>query len=148
MPYIPIVGPVVALVAWTLLVMIWMFVARFGAMRSAGLSLKGRVGLRGNALDGVVEDRAQWKSHNYNHLMEQPTLFYAVCLSLALLGGGDVRANVLLAWFYVGFQVLHSLIQATFNVVIWRFSAFLLASLCLIGLTVHAVMRVVDAGIW
>ena len=78
MPYIPIVGPVIALVAWTVIMMIWMFISRFGAMRGAGLSLKGRVGLRGNALDGVVEDRAQWKSHNYNHLMEQPTIFYAV----------------------------------------------------------------------
>ena len=148
MPYIPIVGPVVALVAWTVLMMIWMFVTRFGAMRRAGLSLKGRVGLRGNALDGVVEDRAQWKSHNYNHLMEQPTIFYAVCLSLALLGGGDAWINVLLAWLYVGFRVLHSLIQATFNVVAVRFLAFLMASLCLIGLTVHAAAHVIHAGIW
>ena len=148
MPYIPIVGPVVALVAWTVLMMIWMFVTRFGAMRRAGLSLKGRIGLRGNALDGVVEDRAQWKSHNYNHLMEQPTIFYAVCLSLALLGGGDAWINVLLAWLYVGFRVLHSLIQATFNVVAWRFLAFLMASLCLIGLTVHAAAHVIHAGIW
>ena len=148
MPYIPILGPVVALVAWSVLMMIWMFVTRFGAMRQAGLSLKGRVGLRGNSLDGVVEDRAQWKSHNYNHLMEQPTLFYAVAISLALLGGGDVWINVLLAWGYVLFRIVHSLIQATFNVVAWRFLAFLAASLCLIGLTVHAVARVIDAGIW
>ena len=148
MPYIPIVGPVVALVAWTVLMMIWMFIARFGGMRRAGLSLKGRVGLRGNALGGVVEDRGQWKWHNYNHLMEQPRVFCAVCLGLAVLGDGDVWINVLLAWLYVGFRVLHSLIQATFNVVVWRFLAFLCASLCLIALTVHAVMRVIHAGIW
>ena len=42
---------------------------------------------------------------------------------------------MLLAWLYVGFRVLHSLIQATFNVVVWRFGAFLAASLCLIGLS-------------
>ena len=148
MPYIPILGPVVALVAWSVIMMIWMFVTRFGAMRRAGLSLKGRVGLRGNALDGVVEDRAQWKSHNYNHLMEQPTLFYAVAISLALLGGGEAWINVLLAWGYVFFRVVHSLIQATFNLVPWRFLAFLMASLCLIALTVHAVAQVIDAGIW
>ncbi len=148
MPYIPILGPVVALVAWSVIVMIWMFFTRFGAMRRAGLSLKGRIVLRGNALDGVVEDRAQWKSHNYNHLMEQPTLFYAVCLSLALLGGGDAWINVALAWSYVAFRVLHSLIQATVNVVRWRFLAFAAASLCLLGLTVHAVARVLHAGIW
>ena len=148
MPYIPILGPVVALVAWTLIMMFWMFVTRFGAMRGAGLSLKGRVGLRGNALDGVVADSAQWKSHNYNHLMEQPTLFYAVAICLALLGGGDVWINVLLAWLYVGFRILHSLIQATVNVVRWRFLAFALASVCLIGLTVHAAAHVIHAGIW
>ena len=148
MPYIPILGPVVALVAWTLVMMLWMFVTRFGAMKRAGISLKGRVGARGNALDGVVDDSAQWKSHNYNHLMEQPTLFYAVAISLALLGGGDTWINVLLAWLYVGFRVLHSLIQATVNVVRWRFLAFALASFCLIGLTVHAAAMVMRAGIW
>ena len=148
MPYIPILGPVVALVAWTLVMMLWMFVTRFGAMKRAGISLKGRVGARGNALDGVVDDSAQWKSHNYNHLMEQPTLFYAVAISLALLGGGDTWINVQLAWLYVGFRVLHSLIQATVNVVRWRFLAFALASFCLIGLTVHAAAMVMRAGIW
>ena len=148
MPYVPILGPVVALVAWTLVMMLWMFVTRFGAMKRAGISLKGRVGARGNALDGVVDDSAQWKSHNYNHLMEQPTLFYAVCLSLALLGGGDIWINVLLAWLYVAFRFLHSLIQATVNVVRWRFLAFALASFCLIGLAVHAAAMVIRAGIW
>jgi hypothetical protein len=148
MPYIPILGPVVALVAWTLIMMLWMFVTRFGAMGKAGISLKGRVGARGNALDGVVDDRAQWKSHNYNHLMEQPTLFYAVAISLALLGGGDAWINVLLAWLYVGFRILHSLIQATVNVVRWRFLVFAAASLCLVGLTVHAAVSVIHAGIW
>ena len=148
MPYIPILGPVVALVAWSLVMMLWMFVTRFGAMSRAGISLKGRIGARGNALDGVVDDQAQWKSHNYNHLMEQPTLFYAIAISLALLGGGDARINVLLAWGYVAFRIIHSLIQATVNVVRWRFLVFALASLCLIGLTVHAAAHVIHAGIW
>jgi len=115
-----------------------MYATRFPAMRRKGISLKGRVGGRGAALDGVVEDEVQWKAHNYNHLMEQPTLFYAIAITLALLGDGDEWINVWLAWAYVGFRVLHSLIQATTNVVRWRFLAFSLASLCLIGLTVHA----------
>jgi hypothetical protein len=148
MPYIPILGPVVALIAWSMVMLIWLYLTRAPAMRRAGLSLKGRVGARGNALDGVIEDRVQWKSHNYNHLMEQPTLFYAVCLSLVLLGGGDAWINVALAWGYVAFRVLHSLIQATVNIVLWRFLAFAGASLCLLGLVVHAVARVLHAGIW
>ena len=141
MPYIPIVGPVVALVAWSMIMFVWLYLTRIPAMRRAGISMKGRVGTTGRALDGVVEDQVQWKAHNYNHLMEQPTLFYAVALSLALLGGGDVWINVWLAWAYVAFRVLHSLIQATVNVVKWRFLAFVAASLCLLGLTVHAAAR-------
>ena len=141
MPYGPIIGPVVALVAWTLAMMLWMYATRFPAMRRAGLSMKGRVGSRTGSLEGVVEDQVQWKAHNYNHLMEQPTLFYAIALSLALMGQGD-GINLWLAWAYVAFRIVHSLIQATVNVVTWRFLAFAAASLCLLGLTVHAAARI------
>jgi hypothetical protein len=137
MPYSPILGPVVALVAWTLVMTIWMYAVRFPALARKGISLKGRVGSKGGDLDGVVEPEVQWKAHNHNHLMEQPTLFYAIALTLALMdfGGG---INLWLAWAYVGFRVVHSLIQATVNVVRWRFLAHVAASLCLLGLTVHA----------
>jgi hypothetical protein len=133
-----ILAPVVALVAWTIVMQIWMYATRFPAMRRKGIELKGRRGGRGAQLDGVLEDEVQWKAHNYNHLMEQPTLFYAIAIVLALIGGGDIWINVWLAWGYVGLRILHSLIQATTNVVRWRFLVFSLASLCLIGLTVHA----------
>jgi len=148
MPYTPLIAPVVALVAWSLAMMVWMYAVRFPAMRRKGISLKGRVGSKTGALDGVVEDQVQWKAHNYNHLMEQPTLFYAICFALILLGGGDVRINVLLGWFYVAFRIAHSLVQATVNVVRWRFFLFLGGSFCLLGLTVHAAARVIHAGIW
>ena len=133
-----ILAPVVALVAWTIVMQIWMYATRFPAMRRKGIDLKGRRGGRGAQLDGVLEDEVQWKAHNYNHLMEQPTLFYAIAVALALIGGGDIWINVWLAWGYVGLRVLHSLIQATSNVVRWRFLVFTLASVCLLGLTVHA----------
>jgi len=133
----PILGPVVALVAWSLVMMAWMYAARFPAMKRKGISLKGRVGTRGGALDGVVEDQVQWKAHNYNHLMEQPTIFYAIAFALALMDRGD-GINLMLAWGYVVFRILHSLVQATTNVVLIRFYFFTGASLCLIGLTVHA----------
>ena len=142
MPYIPIIGPVVALVAWSLIMMLWMYATRIPAMFRARIDIKNMVGGTGARLDGMIEDRVQWKAHNYNHLMEQPTLFYAICISLALLGGGDVWINVWLAWGYVGLRVFHSLIQAITNIVRWRFLAFIAASLCLLGLTVHAGARV------
>jgi len=142
MNHSPILAPVVALVAWTLLIMIWMMVTRFAAMRRKGISLKGRVGGRGGVqLEGVVEDEVMWKAHNYMHLVEQPTLFYAIALTLALLDFGD-GINLYLAWAYVGLRVLHSLVQVTVNVVAYRFLLWALASLALIGLTVHAAVEV------
>jgi len=148
MNYSPILVPVVALVAWSLVMMLWMVAVRLPALRKAGLSLRtAPPGSRGSSLDGVVDDRAQWKSHNYNHLMEQPTLFYAIAITLALMemGGG---INYWLAWGYVGFRVLHSLVQATINVLVYRTPLFFLASLCLIGLVVHAAARIIhDCGL-
>ena len=147
MHFSPILAPVVALVAWTLLVMSWMIVTRVSAMKKAGIDLRSRVGGRGANLEGAIPDEVMWKSHNYQHLVEQPTLFYAIALTLALLdfGGG---INYWLAWGYVGLRVVHSLIQATYNRVMHRFLVFGLASLCLIGLTVHAGLRILhDCGI-
>src|SRR3954464_12299324 len=147
MGYSPILAPIVALVAWTLIMMAWMYAVRFPAMARKGISLKGRVGSKGGDLDGVVEPNVQWKAHNYAHLMEQPTLFYAIALTLALMGfGGGI--NYWLAWAYVGLRLLHSLIQATVNVVTYRFIVFTVASICLLGLAVHAGVRILhDCGI-
>jgi hypothetical protein len=135
----PILAPVVALVAWSLMVMVWMYAVRFPALRRKGISLKGRVGSKGGDLDGVVEPEVQWKAHNYNHLMEQPTLFYAIALALALMdfGGG---LNLYLAWAYVAFRVAHSLVQGTVNAVRPRFLLFLAGSMCLAALTFHAAL--------
>ena len=148
MTYSPILIPVVALVAWTLLVMVWMMIARGREFRRLGVNFSNiPPGSRGVDLEGRAEPSAQWKSHNYNHLMEQPTLFYAISLTLALMefGGG---INYWLAWGYVGLRVIHSLVQGTVNVVAVRLPLFLLASLCLIGLTIHAGARVLhDCGI-
>ena len=137
MEHSPILAPVVALVAWSLVMMVWMYATRFPAMRRRGISLKGRVGSKTGSLEGVVEDHVNWKAHNYNHLMEQPTLFYAIALTLALIDRGD-GINLYLAWAYVLFRVLHSIVQATSNVVLHRFILFLLASLALLSLTIHA----------
>jgi len=149
MEYSPILAPVVALVAWTLLMMLWMMVARFGYFRKVGVTL-GTIprGSRGPNLDAnPAAAETQWKSHNYNHLMEQPTIFYAVSLSLAMMNfGGGI--NYWLAWGYVGLRIVHSLIQATVNIVVYRFTVFALATFCLLGLTVHAGFRILhDCGI-
>ncbi|WP_431853207.1 MAPEG family protein [Allosphingosinicella sp.] len=137
----PILAPVVALVAWTLVMMVWMIATRFAAMRRAGISLKGRVGTRSGSLEGVIEDSVNWKAHNYMHLVEQPTLFYAVALTLALADAGG-GYNLILAWAYVGLRVVHSLFQATINIVTYRLILWVLSSFALIGLTVQAARAV------
>ena len=137
MQHSPLIPPIVALVAWSLVMYIWMYAVRLSAMQRAGISLKGRRGTRGGALEGLIPDEANWKAHNYAHLMEQPTIFYAIVIALILMGF-DHPINVYLAWAYVLLRVVHSLIQATVNIVAYRFLVFTLSSLCLIGLTTHA----------
>lgn len=135
--------PVAVLVAWSLIMMFWMVATRLPAMRAKGIDLRTAVGGRPGVLDGVIDDRTQWKAHNYLHLMEQPTLFYAIALLLALIGEGN-GTNALLAWAYVGLRVIHSLIQAMVNVILYRFLAFLLSSLALVAMTVQALIALID----
>jgi hypothetical protein len=135
--------PVAVLVAWSLVMMFWMVAVRIPAMRAKGINLSTAVGGRPGVLDGVLDERAQWKAHNYIHLMEQPTLFYAIAITLALIGQGD-GLNAWLAWAYVGLRVIHSLVQATTNIIRYRFFAFLLSSLVLVALTVHALIALID----
>jgi hypothetical protein len=146
MNHSPILEPLVALAAWTLIMMAWMYAVRFPAMRRKGISLKGRIGSKTGSLDGVVEDEVQWKAHNYNHLLEQPTIFYAIALTLAMLGSGG-GWNLWLGWAYVGFRIAHSLVQAIVNVVRSRFLLFLGGSLCLAALIVHAAMALLHLNL-
>lgn len=136
----PLLGPVVALVAWSLLVLIFLAVVRFRAIKRAGLKVDPRRGGRGQDLDGVLPPQANWPAHNYQHLMEQPTLFYAIVLALVLMDF-DHPVNVGLAWVYVGLRVVHSLVQMFVNDLRYRFPIFLLSTLALASLTVHAGLR-------
>jgi hypothetical protein len=136
----PLLGPVVALVAWSLIVLTWLAVARFGAIKRAGLKVDPRRGGRGQDLEGVLDPRANWPAHNYTHLMEQPTIFYAIVLALVLMGF-DHQIDVILAWTYVGLRIAHSIVQIAFNDLRLRFPLFLLSTLVLASLTVHAGLR-------
>jgi len=137
----PILAPVVALVAWSLVMLVWLVVARTSAMKGADPAALSKPGLRGSDLEDVLPAKAQWPAHNYNHLMEQPTLFYAIALLLALVGAGD-GINMYLAWGYVVLRVIHSLVQCTINNLGMRFMFWMLSSLVLIVMTVRAGMLV------
>ncbi|WP_323844724.1 MAPEG family protein [Microbulbifer magnicolonia] len=131
----PILAPVVALVAWSLLMWLWMYATRLPAIQRAHMTLDSQAprGEQMNALPAAV----RWKADNYNHLMEQPTIFYAIALALALMGEGS-GSNLLLAWGYVVTRVVHSLFQALVNKIEVRFGIFVLSTLMLFGLTFNA----------
>lgn len=142
MPYmLTLLQPVAALLAWSGIMLLWLYVTRFSAMKAKGISLKGRVGSKGGDLDGVIDPKAQWKAHNYNHLMEQPTLFYATVIALVLMGDASTISMVL-AWGYVGIRIAHSLEQSLTNRVAVRFPLFAAASLCLLALIGKLVLAV------
>jgi hypothetical protein len=120
---------------------LWMYATRIPAMNAAKIDSKTLVGGTGKDLDAVLPGKVQWIAHNYNHLHEAPTVFYAVVLALALVGQGD-GLNAQLAWAYVGLRIAHSLVQAISNRVMVRFMLFALSSLCLIALTLHLLIAV------
>ncbi len=135
-----ILAPAAVLVLWTLIVLLWIIPARFGAMAKMAekSALPDKVGARGNDLEGVIPDKANWPAHNHTHLHEQPTLFYATVLILAVMGPGAL--DVTLAWVYVALRIVHSLWQNLVNKVPVRFALFLLSTAALIVLAVRAVM--------
>jgi len=134
-----ILKPAVLLMAWTMVMWLWMYATRIPAMGKAGVDPDQLVNDPEVTLDRTLPPQVQWKAHNYNHLHEAPTVFYAVAIVLAILGQGD-GLNAQLAWAYLGLRVLHSLVQATVNKVIVRFAVFALSSLVLAALILHAVL--------
>ncbi len=132
-------APAAVLVAWSLVMLFWLAGTRLPAMKRAmGGTGNAKPGGRGQDLEGLLEPRVNWKSHNYTHLMEQPTLFYAVSVIIALLGAG--AGDVLAAWVYVGLRIVHSIWQATVNVVSVRFLLFLASTFALVYLVAHALI--------
>jgi hypothetical protein len=136
-----ILQPAAILVLWTLVMLGWMLLTRMPALRALGVTLDKLVGTKGADADRSLPAKAQWKAHNYNHLMEQPTLFYATTGILALSGVSDA-ATVLLAWAYVAFRIAHSVWQATVNRVSVRFALFAASSAVLVILALRAVVGV------
>lgn len=135
----PILAPAAVLIAWSLIVLIWMGRARFAAMAASGIDVsKAKPGGRGQDLEPVLPPHVMWKSHNYTHLMEQPTLFYAVVMILALAGAAPI--DVQLAWAYTTLRIVHSVYQGTVNRIAVRLALFSVATLCLAALAVRALI--------
>jgi hypothetical protein len=129
-----------ALIVWTLVMLVWLYALRIPAMREAKIDARRMKGKETHGLLASIPPRVHWPADNYNHLNEQPTLFYALMLYSYLAGVAD-DLNVWLAWTYVGLRVAHSIVQATTNFVPVRFLLFALSS---IVLGVIAVRNVIE----
>lgn len=135
MPTTGLLAPILALNGWTFTMEIWMYATRILAVR------KYKPNLSPNAtkeeFNRNIPPSTRWKADNYNHLMEQPTQFYAVALALALMGA-EGATEKRLAWTYVGLRVLHSLVHVRGNNIMRRFQVFVTSSVVLLGLTARA----------
>lgn len=135
----PLLAPVIALVIWTAVMWAWMYATRIPAILRLRIKLDGHLP-RGEQM-ATLPARVRWKADNYNHLFEQPVLFYATAISLAMLGDTS-GASLMLAWGYVALRIVHSLWQALVNRIPVRFALFLLSSLVLFALVARAALRV------
>jgi hypothetical protein len=137
-----ILTPVLALVVWTLIVWVWMYATRIPAMQKA------KIDPQDARHPGTYADKIPTQvravADNYNHLMEQPTIFYALAFYIYLSGSENEALHILLAWAYVGLRVVHSLIQNTANIVMVRFLVFSLSTFCLFGMAVPAVLALLS----
>lgn len=138
---IEMLAPAAALALWSMIMLVWMAGTRLPALAKLDMPAEKTRGGRGSDLDGVLPDETQWKAHNYNHLMEQPTVFYAVVIILALVGGSQL--DLILAWTYVGLRVAHSVWQAMINTIPVRLTLFVISSLILTAMAVRALLATI-----
>ena len=134
-----ILAPVMALVGWTFVMWLWMYATRIPAMQAAKINaakLKQKSDL--DPLPIPVKQIAD----NYNHLHEQPTVFYAL-ITYTFLVGNTTDVTVSLAWSYVVLRVVHSLVQCTVNKVLVRFAVFAASSLVLITLVITNLLALI-----
>ncbi len=139
-----ILTPAAILIVWSLVMLAWTAVTRFPAIAKSGVNIKAAPpGSRGVDLETILPANVNWKSHNYTHLMEQPTIYYATVFILYLTGA-VTPLLVAFAWGYTLLRIAHSIWQATVNTIIpVRFGLFLLSTFCLIVLSVSAVIATV-----
>ncbi len=134
--------PVLVLICWTLFMMLWMFAVRLPAMQKAQIDPNDARHTSDEAMKALPSN-VRAVSDNFNHLHEQPTIFYALMIYVALTGGMSQTA-LYAAWAYVGLRILHSLVQVLSSNVSLRFFVFLASAIALIVLAGTQVARLVS----
>lgn len=131
-------APVLALIIWTLLIWVLMYARRIPAMQAARIHPD-----TAKSPDGAWKEKlplsVQASAHNYNHLLEQPTIFYALMFYITLTA--QMSAPIFYAaWAYVALRVLHSFIQVSSGKVMLRFAVFSLSTLALIAMVIMTLL--------
>lgn len=134
-----LLAPVMVLVLWSLVMWVWLYATRIPAMQKAGVELDNTK--TPGELGASMPPKSRWPADNYNHLMEQPTIFYATAIVAALAGLGDGLV-LYCAWGYVGLRIVHSLIQATVNIIMVRFMVFSVSSIVLAVMAIKTALAV------
>lgn len=132
--------PVLALILWTFIMWVLMYKRRIPAMQA--ISKDPQDFVSDPSFGAKMPASARWAADNYNHLHEQPIIFYALMFYLQLSGNGD-SAAMYLAWAYVAVRVVHSIVQVTSNKVMVRFPLFVVGSLVLLVMAVRAAAALV-----
>ena len=132
------IQPVLALIAWSMIMLVWLYARRVPFLVRYALNE-----VRLNSSDAVrrMPPQAQWPADNYNNLMQQPTLFYALCLGIHVWGVSNLDLEYM-AWLYVALRIMHSLVQSTWNITTVRFCLFLARSGVLGVLCVRALFLI------
>ena len=123
---ISILLPVLVLAFWTFIIFAIMAPARFYFLRMKHPQTAAHT----KNLKGLLPPWTERVADNYNHLFEQPVVFYVITLSIAVLNNIE-PLMIQLAWAYVVLRVLHSIVQITFNFVPLRFTLFVTSWLIL-----------------
>ena len=89
-----------------------------------------------------LSPRMRFITDNYNHLFEQPVLFYALVVYLHLSETID-ELQIQMAWLYVASRAIHSLIHLTNNNVSARALAFVISMIILIVMIFRAGLALV-----
>ncbi|KAF2239523.1 hypothetical protein EV356DRAFT_528120 [Viridothelium virens] len=145
-----LLAPAITLISWTFFMEAWMYATRLPAISKYNVKYTSQH--LSTDFNRQIPASIRWKADNYNHLHEQPPIFYVIVLMMVFLSQSDGATSKLglndsvsgatgldvnLAWTYVGVRVVHSLVQAIANPIPVRFGVFVTSSFVLLGLTLR-----------
>ena len=142
-----ILQPILFMGLLSTVMMIWMYATRIPAakvLEREGVDMQGLS--HPAAVSGMFPSRVERIADNYNHLWEQPTLFYAIIFVIWAQGHTD-NLHLSLAWSYCLLRLIHSLVQCTANSVWLRFSVFMLSWVALGSMLLREIWYALSHGV-